>query len=135
MSTRHRPERVAELVREAVTAFLAADAKDPRITGLVTVTGVEVNAALTLAKVRVSVMGTPDEKERTLEGLRSASGFLRRDLGKSVRMRTIPEIAFEFDRGLEHAMRIERMLNQLKPREARPERSEGADAPGGPDAE
>ncbi|MGH7753575.1 MAG: 30S ribosome-binding factor RbfA [Gemmatimonadales bacterium] len=135
MSTRHRPERVAELVREAVTAFLAADAKDPRITGLVTVTGVEVNAALTLAHVRVSIMGTPDEKDRTLEGLRSASGFLRRDLGKSVRMRVIPEIAFEYDRGLEHALRIERMLNELKREPG--ERGEGGPPPdpGGSDVE
>ena len=61
----HRPERVSELIRQAVGAFLTGDVRDPRI-GFVTVTGVEVSPDLSHANVRVSVMGTDEEKARSL---------------------------------------------------------------------
>ncbi|HET7791524.1 MAG TPA: 30S ribosome-binding factor RbfA [Gemmatimonadales bacterium] len=109
----HRPERVAELVRETVAAFLTAGVRDPRI-GFVTVTGVEVSPDLTHARVRVSVMGTDEEKERSLEGLASAARYLRAQLSKELTLRTSPEIAFVLDRGLEHAQRIDRVLKDLK---------------------
>jgi len=109
----HRPERVAELVRQTVGAFLTGDVRDPRI-GFVTVVGVEVSADLSHANVRVSVMGTDDEKNRTLEGLTSAARFLRAQLSQELRLRTSPEIHFRLDRGLEHAQRIDQVLKDLK---------------------
>jgi ribosome-binding factor A len=109
----HRPERVSELIREEVAAFLTSGARDPRI-GFVTVTGVEVSADLTHALVRVSVMGVAEEKTRTLEGLDSAAGFLRARLAKVLPLRVAPEVRFALDRGLEHAQRIEQVLKELK---------------------
>jgi ribosome-binding factor A len=109
----HRPERVAELVRQTVGAFLTGDVRDPRI-GFVTVTGVEVTADLSHANVQVSVMGTEEEKARSLEGLASAARFLRAQLSKELTLRTSPELHFRMDRGLEHAQRINQVLKDLR---------------------
>ncbi len=109
----HRPERVGELIRQTVAAFLTGNVRDPRI-GFVTVTGVELSADLAHAVVRVSVMGTDEEKARSLEGLASAARFLRTQLARELHLRTSPELRFELDRGLEHAQRIDRVLKQLK---------------------
>jgi ribosome-binding factor A len=109
----HRPERVGELIRKTVGAFLTEDVRDPRI-GFVTVTGVEVSADLTHANVRVSVMGTDDEKAKSLEGLGSAARYLRAQLSRELTLRTSPELHFHLDRGIEHAQRIDRVLKELK---------------------
>jgi ribosome-binding factor A len=109
----HRPERVSEAIRQTVAAFLTSGVRDPRI-GFVTVTGVEVSGDLAYARVRVSVMGTDEEKARSLEGLGSAARFLRAQLGKELSLRVTPELRFELDRGVEHAQRIDRLLRDLK---------------------
>src|ERR1041385_4937559 len=72
----HRPERVIEMIRQSVGAFLTSDVRDPRI-GFVTVIGVEVSPDLSHANVRVSVMGTDEEKARAREGLGGAARYLR----------------------------------------------------------
>jgi ribosome-binding factor A len=109
----HRPERVGELIRQVVGAFLTGDVRDPRI-GFVTVTAVEVSPDLTHANVRVSVMGTDDEKAKSLEGLGSAARYMRAQLSQELRLRTSPELHFHLDRGIEHAQRIDRVLKELK---------------------
>ena len=108
-----RPERVSELIRQHVGAFLTADVRDPRI-GFVTVVGVDVSPDLSHANVRVSVMGTEEEKAKSLEGLASAARYLRAQLANGLHLRTSPELHFHLDRGLEHAQRIERVLKKLK---------------------
>jgi ribosome-binding factor A len=109
----HRPERVAEAIRQTVAAFLTGNVRDPRV-GFVTVTAVEVSADLGHARVRVSVMGTEEEKAKSLEGLASAARFLRAQVAKELPLRTTPELHFELDRGLEHAQRIDQLLRDLK---------------------
>ncbi len=109
----HRPERGSELIRQAVGAFLTGAVRDPRI-GFVTVTGVEVSPDLSHANVRVSVMGSDEEKATSLEGLASAARFLRAQLSKELQLRTSPELHFHLDRGIEHAQHIDRVLKELK---------------------
>jgi len=109
----HRSERVAEAVRHVVAVFLTADARDPRI-GFVTVTGVRVSGDLTHAWVQVSVMGVPEEQERSLTGLDSASGYIRAQLAKELRLRVVPEVHFELDKGMRHAARINQVLKDLE---------------------
>jgi ribosome-binding factor A len=109
-----RSDRVAEAIREEVATFLAEDAKDPRITGLVTVTGVEVTRDLRHAKVFVSVMGTETDRASTFEGLASASGHLRSRVGRALRLRLAPEISFRPDESIAHAARIEDLLAKIK---------------------
>src|SRR6184192_3622184 len=109
----HRPERVAELIRQTVAEFLTGNVRDPRV-GFVTVTAVEVSGDLAHARIRVSVMGSEEEKTKTLEGLGSAARFLRAQLSRELRLRTSPELRFELDRGVEHAQRIDAVLKQIK---------------------
>jgi ribosome-binding factor A len=109
-----RSERVAEGIREEVATFLAEDAKDPRIVGLVTVTGVDVTRDLRHAKVFVSIMGTDTEREATLEGLDSAAGHLRSRIGRALRLRVAPEITFRYDESIARAAKIEALLAELR---------------------
>jgi ribosome-binding factor A len=110
---KHRPERLAELIRQTVAAFLTGSVRDPRI-GFVTVTKVEVSADLGHARVWVSIMGTEEERAQSLEGLGSAARFLRAQLARELALRTTPELHFELDRGLEHAARIDDVLRRLR---------------------
>jgi len=109
----HRPERLGELIRQQVASFLTGSVRDPRI-GFVTVTGVEVSADLGHATVRVSVLGSDEDRARGLEGLTSAARYLRAELSKVLDLRTSPELHFELDRGLEHSLRIDQVLKQIK---------------------
>lgn len=109
-----RSERVAEGIREEVATFLAEDAKDPRIVGLVTVTGVDVTRDLRHAKVFVSVMGSDVERQATLEGLDSAAGHLRSRIGRALRLRVAPEITFRYDESIARAAKIEALLAELR---------------------
>jgi len=109
----HRPERVAEAIRKTVAAFLTGNVRDPRV-GFVTVTAVDVSADLAHARVRVTVMGSEDEKGKSLEGLASAARFLRAQLVRELTLRVAPDLSFELDRGLEHAQRIDQVLRKLK---------------------
>lgn len=109
-----RPDRVAEAIREEVAMFLAEDVKDPRVRGLVTVTGAEVTRDLRHAKVFVTVMGSEVEQEATFEGLNSAAHHLRTRIGRALRLRVAPEIEFRRDRSVAYAARIETLLDQVK---------------------
>jgi ribosome-binding factor A len=109
-----RPDRVGEAVREEVAAFIARDAKDPRITGLVTVTAVEMTRDLRHASVYVSVMGTDEQRTSTLEGLASTAAHLRSRVGRALRLQFAPEIVFKLDESVARAARIEHLLAGIK---------------------
>ena len=113
MSNR-RPDRVAEAIREEVATFLADGVKDPRVTGLVTVTGVDITRDLRRARVFVSVMGTEEERGATLEGLNHVAGHLRAHVGRALRLRLAPEIEFKLDDTVAKAARIETLLSQIR---------------------
>lgn len=115
MATEHRrADRVAEGIREEVAVFLRTEAKDPRISPLVTVTGCEVTRDLRHAKVFVSVMGSDEERAQTFEGLASVATHLRARVGRALRLRLAPEIVFKPDESVAHAARIEDLLAKIK---------------------
>jgi ribosome-binding factor A len=115
MATEHRrADRVAEAIREEVATFLAVDVKDPRVSGLVTVTGCEVTRDLRHAKVFVSIMGTDTERAATMEGLASVATHLRARVGRALQLRLAPEISFKPDESIARAARIEDLLAQIK---------------------
>jgi ribosome-binding factor A len=118
MAENRRPDRLAEAIREEVARFLNQNVKDPRITGMVTVTGVEVTRDLRTAKVFVSLLGDGD-RTKIFEGLDSLAGHLRARLGKSLGLRSAPEILFRHDESVARAARIDALLAQIK--ENRPE--------------
>jgi ribosome-binding factor A len=104
-----RMRRVDAAVRHVLGDAVAQDLKDPRV-GFVTVTDVETSPDLRHARVYVSVLGTPDEREATLEGLRSAHGFLQGRLARELRLKNTPELNFILDDTADRAFRLERLL-------------------------
>lgn len=109
-----RADRVAAAIREEVASFLSRGVKDPRITAMVTVTGVDVTQDLRRAVIYVSLMGSDEERRTTGEGLRSATGHLRTLVAKRVRLRFAPELEFRVDQSVEQASRIESLLARLR---------------------
>jgi ribosome-binding factor A len=107
-----RSEKVAEAVHELISELLIKGLKDPRI-GFVTVTGVKVTDDLHLATVFFSVVGSEDEKKETEKGLNSAKGFIRKELGRNLRLRYIPDIIFKYDDSLDYGQRIETILHEI----------------------
>ena len=124
MADHRRADRVAEGIRAEVAPFLTAGAKDPRIIGLVTVTGVEVTRDLRRAVIFVSVMGTDSEKAATLQGLGSLASHLKSHVGRALRLRVAPELHFKMDESVQRAARIEELLHQV--REGTPPNNDGA---------
>lgn len=116
MARVRRTDRLNEQLRQEVSLLLRGEVRDPRV-GLVTITAVESSPELDHAKIYFTLLGDEAEKEEALVGLRSAASFLRRELGKRLHMRRIPELHFEVDRVLEQAGRIEDLLRQVRPEE------------------
>lgn len=112
--TNRRPDRVAEAIREEIATFIHEGVKDPRVSPLTTVTGVDVTRDLGHAKVYISVMGTDEEREATLVGLASLAGSLRGRVGRALRLRVAPELTFKVDESIARAARIETLLEQIK---------------------
>lgn len=100
-----------EVMRE--TANIIRNLKDTRIPLMTSVVRVSVTNDLRYAKVYVSVMGDEETKKKAMEGLTSASGFIRREIGKKIDLRYTPEFIFELDNSIEHGARIEQLLNNL----------------------
>lgn len=112
-----RPEQVAETLRQVIADALAREVRDPRV-GFVTVTGVLVTSDLSHARVMVSIPGDEADRARALQGLQSAAGFLRTRAARALTTRVVPELHFELDKGLEHAARIDELLEAIR-RESR----------------
>ena len=107
-----RPERVSEEFRE-ILAEEIPKLKDPRV-GFVTVTGVEVTPDLRHAVVSYTVLGDETERKATRAGLRSAATRLRAELGRQVRLKFLPELRFEEDRGAAQVERVEELLREIR---------------------
>ena len=113
MSNKLRIEKLQELIKQETGKMLLNDIKDPRI-GFVTVTDVEMTGDLREAKIFVSVMGGTEQVKNSLEGLNSALGFIRREIGKRIRLRFTPEISFALDTSLDYGDHIQKLLLQVE---------------------
>jgi len=107
-----RQERLAEQIRDEVAQMLVRELKDPRL-GFTTVTRVELSSGLQHARVLISVLGDVAAQQATLEGLASASGYLRHEIAHRLRLRRAPEMVFVLDRGAEASEKIEAILWKL----------------------
>jgi ribosome-binding factor A len=111
--TARRNERVAEEIKETVASLIARGLKDPRI-GFVTVTRVSLTPDLRIAHVNVGVLGSEADREKTMTGLKQAAGFIRRELGRRIRMRHTPEVVFHYDQGLDATERVAALLAEAE---------------------
>ncbi len=112
--TGHRPERIAEEIRNEVSLMLAGELKDPRLANAINVTEVRVTPDLKHVRVYVEILGSEDDRQATLDGLTAASGFIRHELVERLRLRRAPEVFFVPDRSEEYGQRIEDLLKQTK---------------------
>ncbi|MDQ6419212.1 30S ribosome-binding factor RbfA [Paenibacillus sp. LHD-117] len=107
-----RVGRVSEQIKKELSQIIQMELKDPRI-GFITVTGVETTSDLSQARIYLSVLGSDEQKEATLKALASATGFLRSELGKRMKLRHTPELLFKFDSSIEYGSRIESLLDEI----------------------
>ena len=106
-----RMRRINEVLREVVGAAIGSELNDPRI-GFVTVTSVETSSDLRTAKVFVSVLGSEEEREATLSGLRSSHGVIQAKIAAETRMKRTPTVSFHYDETIEQGVRISRLLEE-----------------------
>jgi ribosome-binding factor A len=106
-----RLRRVDEAVRQVLSDAVTQDVKDPRV-GFVTVTAVRTSPDLRHARVWVSVLGSPEEREASLDGLRSAHGFLQRRVAGELRLKHTPTLSFAYDDSVERGMRISQLIDR-----------------------
>ena len=114
MATRNykRTDRVADQIQRELAQLIAQQVKDPRV-GMVTITGVNVTREFDHAKIYITVMGADqDAINETLTGLRAAAGFLRRELGRAIRIRTIPQLHFMYDESIEYGHRLSSLIEE-----------------------
>ncbi|MBM3260387.1 MAG: 30S ribosome-binding factor RbfA [Candidatus Sericytochromatia bacterium] len=118
MQTHGRSDRMAEAIRRLVAEMLQFRIKDQRIVGMVSVTDVEVSGDLRHAKVFVSVFGDEEQESLTLEGLRSASGMMRGEIGRELQLRHAPDLSFRIDRTARHAAQLNDLFARIRHHEA-----------------
>jgi ribosome-binding factor A len=116
-----RAQRVAEEMKREISDIVRNEIKDPRVSGMVSVTDVSVTRDLRHAKVFISVYGNDEEQQGTLFALSKAVGFVRSEIGKRIRLRHTPEISFQLDKSIAYGAHINQVLRDLN-------RSEGGEA-------
>ncbi|NLV88067.1 MAG: 30S ribosome-binding factor RbfA [Tissierellia bacterium] len=108
-----RVNRISEEVRKVVSELLFNGLKDPRIHSMTTITNVEVTRDLRYAKIYVSVLGNDEEKKNTIEGLESAKGFIRNEIGKKIDLRYVPEPIFHLDESIEQGIYMSKLIEEV----------------------
>lgn len=106
-----RKDRVSEQIRREIAELVRVEVKDPRV-GMVSITDVEVTPDYAHAKVFFSTLAGSQTVDAVLEGLQKASGFLRRELGKRIRIHTTPQLHFVFDQSLERGADLSKLIEQ-----------------------
>lgn len=115
MATNRRVSRVAELIKREVSQMLLNGIKDDRVgAGIISVTDVDVSGDLQHATIFVSICGTEEAKTETMAGLKSATGYIRSELGARIRLRRTPEVIFVEDHSIERGTKVLSLLNQLE---------------------
>ena len=111
--TTHRPERVGDLIRQALARALREAVRDPRI-GFVTLTDVKLSPDLKHARVFISTLGGEAEREEALRALRRAAPFLRKTLARQTGLRHVPRLDFQADDTLETGARVEQLIAEIR---------------------
>ncbi|MFZ5649558.1 MAG: 30S ribosome-binding factor RbfA [Bacillota bacterium] len=109
----HRPGRLAEAIKKEISDLLMNDIKDPRL-GFVTITMVEVSPDLRYARVYASVLGGGDQRKATAEVLSRATGYIRSEIGRRIRLKYTPEITFKLDDSIERGTKVISLMEEVK---------------------
>ena len=121
-----RPERVAHRIQREMADLIANRLRDPGLVSWLSVTGVEVTADLSFARVYVSALATDAQREASIQALARAAPFIRRELASRLGLREVPELRFEWDESIARGARIEDLLRKLERGEPIEDEDEGA---------
>ena len=116
--------RINSEVQREMSSIIREDLKDPRIHPMTSVMAVEVTPDLKFAKIFVSVLGTDEEKEKTMEGLKKSASFARHQLAKRMNLRNTPELTFVLDTSIEYGVTMSKKIDELKEKEESKHRNE-----------
>jgi ribosome-binding factor A len=111
--------RISEEIKKLVSNLISNQIKDPRVSPLTSITEVQVTSDLRYAKIFISILGDDKQKEETLKGLQSASGFIRKEIGNNIKLRYTPEPIFYLDNSIERGVHIMKLIDKIKKEEDR----------------
>lgn len=109
---KQRAQKVGEAIHKEISSLIIKGMKDPRV-GFVTITAVDVTGDLQIAKVFFTVVGDEKARRDSEAGLKSAIPFMRREIGKQLRLRVVPELIFQYDSSIDYGQHIEKLLKQI----------------------
>ena len=109
-----RVHRISEEVKRELSEIIQTKLKDPRITPLTSVSYVSITRDLSFAYAGISIFGEDDQKKDAIDGLESAKGFIKMELGKRLKLRAMPEIIFELDESIEKGMELQQTIDNLR---------------------
>ena len=108
-----RPNRIGEEIKKEVVLLIRTGIKDPRVDSLLSITDVEVTRDLSYATIYISRYGSEQQRQDALDGMKAAAGFIRSELSRRLKLRTVPELIFKLDDSLEYGAKIETILHQI----------------------
>lgn len=111
--TSHKNQRVNGEVQRELSRIISHEIKDPRINPMTSVTDVIVTPDLKYCKAFISVLGDKESAEETLAGLRSATGYIRRELARSINLRNTPELTFVVDNSIEYGIEMSKKIDEV----------------------
>ncbi len=114
MASKQRIERLNSLLKEVISEVVRDDVRDPRLGSLITITSVDTSKDIQHAKVYISVIGTPEEKKKSLAAVQSGAGFIAVNASKKVSMRYFPSLSFRLDDSADKHVIVENILSKLK---------------------
>lgn len=120
---KRRINRISEEIRKVISELLSRELKDPRISPLTSITKVEVTNDLSYAYIYISVLGNDEDKANTINGLQSAKGYIKREIGNRIDLRLIPELVFRLDESIEQGIYISQLIDKVS-REDREKRGD-----------
>jgi len=107
-----RTRRIAEQIRREIAELVRTELKDPRVSGLVTITDVEVSPDQSHAKIFFTLLGDARKIDETTQGLKRAGGFLRTQLAQRMKLRTVPQLDFKYDASVERGMKLTQLIDE-----------------------
>ena len=108
-----RTDRINGVLRQEISLLISRELRDPRLSGVVSITQVETSADLRFARVHVSVLGSSEQKQKVLQGIDSASNYMRKELGTRLYIRYVPKLSFVLDESLDKADRVYRLMDRI----------------------
>lgn len=109
----YKIERASEDIKREISYLISHEVKDPRISSLLSVTGVDLSKDYKYAKVYISLFGDDESKENSFKALKSAEGFLSHEVSKRVKLRFTPKLIFLLDNSLDKAMKIDSLIEKI----------------------